>query len=155
MTVWRISRDIDMAHDVSESAGAAPLFFMDTDSADAAPASPRAPKAQKRARTDDGDAWHRRYLGTLVLSGYSMIKGASTLRSGDRVILQRKSKPKTKSTSSRGRHPRANERVDYIVRFGTSRGTWWPAHARLRDRAHSSRRGRLDVVPDGRGRRRV
>ena len=65
-------------------------------------------------------AWKRRYMGTFVLCGYSMTKGYGHVRAGERVLIQRKSK--NHSTSSSKTQHRSREKTDYIVRFSTTRG---------------------------------
>jgi len=96
----------------------APLFFEE------AGGEPRAHVPAKRGANDAPDAetaWHRRYLGTFVLCGYSMTKGAGYLQHGEQVLIQRK--PKTKgATSVRG--SRAKVRPDYVVRFSNARGAF-------------------------------
>lgn len=94
---------------MSESA---PLFFFDAGEDDGSSTPSLAPSAADAA-------WKRRYLGTFVLSAYSMTKGRDYIQPGDRVLIQRKKKP-TK-TSGRGAS-RVREREDYVVRFSNMRG---------------------------------
>lgn len=95
----------------------APLFFDDAGS------EPRAHVPAKRGASDDADTetvWHRRYLGTFVICGYSMTKGSGYLQQGERVRIQRKSKTKSASPA---KGARAKARPDYVVRFSNARGT--------------------------------
>lgn len=91
----------------------APLFFSDqgTETCATVPSKRHAPVP------DLEKVWRRRYMGTFVLCGYSMTKGEGHTSPGERILIQRKAKARTKNKSGR-----AQEQADYIVRFSTTRG---------------------------------
>lgn len=94
-------------------AESAPLFFLDGDDAEG-------DAGHGAASSQPSKPWKRRYLGTFVLSAYSMTKGSDCIQPGDRVLIQRKKKPV--KASGRG-GARTRERPDYVVRFSDLRGT--------------------------------
>lgn len=91
----------------------APLFF-DEERAETVP-------SKRRAEEEPEKPWNRRYIGTFVLSGYSMTKGTNYLQHGERVQIQRKPKPKSLGTARRAQ---SKQRPDYVVRFSNVRGTY-------------------------------
>lgn len=121
---------------MSESA---PLFFLDGDEGEGG-------TGRSTGLVQPSKSWKRRYLGTFVLSAYSMTKGSDYIQPGDRVLIQRKKKPA--KVSGRG-GARARERPDYVVRFSDLRGTCLRLR-RVRNWPHPRGRGRLDVTSVGR-----
>lgn len=122
----------------------APLFFGNGDDVDVTlpaeqiPLEPsQTPDAlgKRRADADATGMWERRYLGTFVLSAYSMVKGSEYVHAGDRVVIGRRKKPtahareppnkQTKlATKTKKATPpaRAKARQDNVVRFSNVRG---------------------------------
>ena len=105
-----------------------PLFFADEEAPHKAAAPQYTPGPS--ARTSGPSEWHRRYLGTFVLSVYSMTKGHGYLHAGERVLIERKKKtnegraPKQAKLSfgGRGGARGASARPDNVVRFSNMRG---------------------------------
>ena len=105
-----------------------PLFFADEEAPHKAAAPQYTPGPS--ARTSGLSEWHRRYLGTFVLSVYSMTKGHGYLHAGERVLIERKKKtnegraPKQAKLSfgGRGGARGASARPDNVVRFSNMRG---------------------------------
>jgi len=98
----------------------APLFFEEVGK------EPRVHVPAKRGACEEPNAeteWHRRYLGTFVLCGYSMTTGVGYLQHGERVLIQRKPKPKSAASARGGR---SKTRPDYVVRFSNARSTLYP-----------------------------
>ena len=105
-----------------------PLFFADEEAPHKAAEPQYTPSPS--ARTSGPSEWHRRYLGTFVLSVYSMTKGHGYLHAGERVLIERKKKtnegraPKQAKLSfgGRGGARGASARPDNVVRFSNMRG---------------------------------
>lgn len=116
----------------------APLFFLEGEE------EAHAPQAAAAGAPGPLEAWRRRYLGTFVLSAYSMTKGSDYIAPGDRVLILRKKK--AEKAAPKGKGPRTRERPDYVVRFSNMRGRSCDSR-RIRGRAHPGRRSGLDGAP--------